>query len=64
MEVDTGYFEVRSVAHQAGKASKSVAVKGNGYDALEDNWRAAGWSVLLVCATLIIPAVIVYEEVG
>jgi len=58
---DTGHFAVRSVAHRAGKASKSVAVKGNGYGAPGDNWRAAGSSVLLVYAALIIPAVIAYE---
>jgi len=42
MEADTGHFAVHSVDQRVDKASESVAVKGNGYDALEYNWGAVG----------------------
>jgi len=52
-----GHFAVHSVDRRVDKASKSVAVEGNGYDALECNWGVVG-SVRLVYAALINPAVI------
>jgi hypothetical protein len=58
MEAHKGHF----VVHQDDKASKSAAVGGNGYAALEHSWRAARWSVKSVYEIPISPAVIANEE--